>query len=78
MADTENGNNGNNGAKESIDVFQKIKEMVPSDANLSKIEFEGPDIIIYLKNQKALYADDSIVRNIAATIKKKIVIRSDP
>jgi phosphoribosyl-AMP cyclohydrolase len=27
LADTENGNNGNNGAKESIDVFQKIKEI---------------------------------------------------
>ena len=65
-------------SKEQLDqLFDKIKEMLPSEAEFVKAEFEGPDIVIYLKNAKAVYQDDAIVRGIASSIKKKLVIRSD-
>ena len=51
--------------------------MLPSEAGFVKAEFEGPDIVIYLKNAKAVYQDDAIVRGIASSIKKKLIIRSD-
>ncbi len=58
-------------------LFDKIKSMMPSEAEFIKAEFEGPDIVIYLKNAKAVYQDDMIVRSIASAVKKKLIIRSD-
>jgi hypothetical protein len=60
------------------EIFGKIKEMLPQDAGFTKAEFEGPDIVVYLKNLKAIYSDDTIVKNIAAAIKKKLIMRSTP
>ncbi len=59
------------------DLFEKIKSMIPQSAGFVKAEFEGPDIVVYLKNTKVLYEDDTVVRSIASSIKKKLVIRSE-
>lgn len=65
-------------AKEQLEqLFGRIEEMLPKEAEFVKAEFEGPDIVIYLKNARAVYQDDTIVRNIASSIKKKLIIRSD-
>jgi uncharacterized protein len=65
-------------AKESSDeLFKRIKEMLPSEAGFVKAEFEGPDIVVTLKNTKIIYSDENIVRNIASAIKKKLIIRSE-
>jgi hypothetical protein len=65
-------------AKEGAEsLFEKIKEMLPSEAGFVKAEFEGPDIIVYLKNSKIIYENETIIRGIASAIKKKIVVRSD-
>jgi uncharacterized protein len=59
------------------DLFDKIKSMMPSGAGYVKSEFEGPDIVIYLKNPKVLYEDENVIRSIATSIKKKLIIRSE-
>ena len=59
------------------EVFKTIEAMLPGEAGYVKSEFEGPDIVVYIKNPKVMYQDDSIVRNIAAHIKKKLIIRSE-
>lgn len=59
------------------ELFEKIKEMLPLDVGFVKAEFEGPDIVVYIKSPKELYKDENTVRNIAASIKKKLIIRSD-
>lgn len=65
-------------SKEQADeLFRRIETMLPPEADFIKAEFEGPDIVIYLKNTKALYRDDSVIRNIASSIKKKLIIRSE-
>ena len=58
------------------ETVSKIESMIPEEAGFEKVEFEGPDIVVYMKKPKVLYQDDTIIRNIAATIKKKIIIRS--
>jgi len=63
--------------EQAEELFDKIKSMIPSEANFVKAEFEGPDIVVYLKNPKVLYIDDNVVRGIASSIKKKLVIRSE-
>ena len=59
------------------ELFEKIKSMIPPSAGFIKAEFEGPDIVVYLKNAKVLYEDDGVVRSIASSIKKKLIIRSE-
>jgi len=58
-------------------IFNKIENMIPSSIGFIKAEFEGPDIVIYLKNAKSIYQDDTIIKTIAIEIKRKIIVRSD-
>ncbi len=67
----------NHKERDPDEIFDKIKSMVPAAAGYVKSEFEGPDIVIYLKSPKALYEDDSIIRGIASSIKKKLIIRCE-
>ncbi len=58
-------------------LFDKIREMLPAGAGFVKAEFEGPDIIVYLKSSRIVYEDEVIIRGIASSIKKKLIVRSD-
>jgi len=65
-------------AKErASELFKKIEEMLPKEAGFVKAEYEGPDIVVILKKISSIYSDESIIKNIAASIKKRIIIRSD-
>ncbi|MCL4389585.1 beta-CASP ribonuclease aCPSF1 [Candidatus Marsarchaeota archaeon] len=65
-------------SKEHFDeLFGKIAGMLPEEAGFVKAEFEGPDIVIYVKNVNAVYHDEMVVRSIASSIKKKLIIRGD-
>jgi KH/beta-lactamase-domain protein len=59
-------------------ISEKIQKIVPVDANISTIEFEGPEIAIYSKNPGVLVDDSGLISQIARTIRKRVVIRSDP
>lgn len=69
--------NENNKNEIQKSVFNKIEEMLPSSVGFIKAEFEGPDIVVYLKNAKSIYKDDTVIKDIAVEIKKKIIVRSD-
>ncbi len=59
------------------ELFGKIEELLPKDAGFVKADFEGPDIVVTVKNISAIYGDESVIRSIAGAIKKKLVVRSD-
>ncbi len=75
MEEKKNGNG--NEKKHNDEIFKKIESMLPAEANFVKAEFEGPDIVVYVKNPKRIYDDDFVIRNIASSIKKKLILRSD-
>lgn len=60
------------------EIEKKIHEIVPHDCQLVKIEAEGLDIVLYVKDIKAFYDNDSLIRRIASTIRKRILVKSDP
>ncbi len=70
-------NNKQSADNQQDEVFNKIKEMLPPEAGFVKAEFEGPDIAVYLKNPGAVYENENIIKNIAAAIKRKIILRGD-
>jgi KH/beta-lactamase-domain protein len=55
-----------------------IIEKIPSDIGITRIEFEGPRLAIYTQNPEGLMEQGHIVGDIANSIKKRIVVRSDP
>ena len=49
-----------------------------ADAEITKIEFEGPEIAIYVKNPKWILEGEEKVKELAKQLRKRIVVRSDP
>ncbi|MCQ5362896.1 MAG: beta-CASP ribonuclease aCPSF1 [Candidatus Methanomethylicia archaeon] len=66
----------------TFDTFAEIKKVVlreiPADARLTKVEFEGPNIVVYVQNPNLLIENSEPVKRIVHEIKKRIIIRADP
>ena len=60
------------------EIAKTLESILPGECRLAKVEFEGPDIAIYLKNISAFYEDENLIRKIAGTLRKRVIIRSDP
>ncbi|MCX6772900.1 MAG: beta-CASP ribonuclease aCPSF1 [Candidatus Micrarchaeota archaeon] len=60
------------------EIEKKLHELVPSECRMTKVEAEGLDIVIYLKDISAFYANDQLIRKIAGTLRKRILVKSDP
>jgi KH/beta-lactamase-domain protein len=50
---------------------------LPPNAQVSKVVFEGPFVVIYSLNPTALMENGDIVKSLAKSLRKRIVIRSD-
>ncbi len=57
------------------EIKQVIKEALPSVAMITKIDFEGPEVVIYTKNPKAL--SNGTITELAKVIRKRIIVRPD-
>lgn len=66
--------NNSNGMKE---LQESVLEVLPQDCGLTKLEVEGPQVVLYLKSILAFYNDSNLITRIAAKIRKKVVLRSD-
>ncbi|MCG3220130.1 MAG: beta-CASP ribonuclease aCPSF1 [Candidatus Heimdallarchaeota archaeon] len=65
--------------KEVLDrTIKEIHEELPKNSEISKIEFEGPEVAVYSRNPRVLVDDETIVKDLAKKLRKRIVIRSDP
>ncbi len=67
----------NSETKENKELLERVKGLIPQEAGVVDVEYEGPDIAVYVKNVARVYNDDSIIKSISATIKKRIIVRSD-
>ena len=59
-------------------ISRDIQEELPANSEITQIEFEGPEVAVYSKNPRVLVDDETIVKELAKKIRKRIVIRSDP
>jgi len=60
------------------EIREVIAQMVPPNAKITEIEFEGPELVIYTKNPEVLMKDGDLIRNLAKVLKKRISVRPDP
>jgi len=67
--------------QEELPIGQNIMPIVlksiPKEANVTKIDYEGPRIAIYTKTPRYLLENTTIISNLVNVIKKRIVIRTD-
>jgi KH/beta-lactamase-domain protein len=64
--------------REKLEISQYILQKVPREAEVTRIEYEGPMLAVYTKKPEILVDQSSIVAEIVGVIRKRIVIRPDP
>ncbi len=64
--------------KDKIEISHYILEHVPIEAEVTRVEYEGPMLSIYAKKPEILVDQTSVVAEIVGVIRKRIVVRSDP
>jgi hypothetical protein len=64
--------------KSEAEISQTILDHVPKEAEITRIEFEGPALAVYTKRPEILVEQSYIVAEIVNLIRKRIVVRSDP
>ncbi|MBD3192813.1 MAG: beta-CASP ribonuclease aCPSF1 [Candidatus Heimdallarchaeota archaeon] len=66
----------------SLETLNEIKEQIlektPPSAEITQIEFEGPEVAVYSRNPQILVDNGELVKSLAKDLRKRIVIRSDP
>ncbi|MBX5321805.1 MAG: beta-CASP ribonuclease aCPSF1 [Candidatus Bathyarchaeota archaeon] len=67
-----------NSEREKIEISQYVLEHVPKEAEVTRVEYEGPMLAIYAKKPELLVEQSSIIADIVNVIRKRIVVRSDP
>ncbi len=65
------------GEEYNKELLEKVKGLIPADAGQSSVEFEGPDVAVYVDNISAIYRDEGIIKNISAAVKKRLIVRSN-
>ena len=61
----------------SARIRETIVEHMPKDAEITRIEFEGPRLAIYVRNVNLLSEQNYVVTEIVNLLHKRIVVRSD-
>ncbi|MSV26690.1 MAG: beta-CASP ribonuclease aCPSF1 [Nitrosarchaeum sp.] len=61
----------------SQNIMATILQSIPKEANLTKIEYEGPRIALYTKTPRYLMENNETISNLVNIIKKRIVVRTD-
>lgn len=64
--------------KSKVEISQVILQRIPKKAEVTRIEFEGPALAVYTKRPEVIMEQSSIIADIVGSIRKRIVIRSDP
>ena len=66
------------GHSASQNIMATILMNLPSDSGVTKIEYEGPYIGLYTRTPEFLLENQPLVSQLVNSIKKRIVIRTDP
>ncbi len=59
-------------------IRETIATHMPREAEITRIEFEGPRLARYVKNVTLLLEQSYVVTDIVNLLHKRIVIRADP
>ena len=61
----------------SQNIMVTILKSIPKEANVTRIDYEGPRIALYTKTPKFLLENNTLIASLVNEIKKRIVVRTD-
>jgi len=61
----------------SQSIMATILKSIPKEANVTRIDYEGPRIALYTKTPKFLMENNTLIASLVNEIKKRIVVRTD-
>jgi KH/beta-lactamase-domain protein len=61
----------------NINLMGTILNNIPAEAQISRIEYEGPRIALYTRNPAYLQKNGFVISEIVNTLKKRVVIRTE-
>jgi len=64
--------------KDKVEISHYILEHLPIEAEVTRIQYEGPMLSVYAKKPEILVDQSSVIAEIVGVIRKRIVIRPDP
>src|SRR4030042_5009334 len=60
------------------EIRGKIRSSIPASVDISEVEFEGALLVIYTKTPDKFANNKDLVKNMAKSLQKRIVVRPDP
>lgn len=60
------------------DAQEVVKKVLPSNVEVTRIEVEGPLVVIYTKNIDVFAERNDLIRQIAQGLRRRIAVRPDP
>ncbi|MCU0853034.1 MAG: beta-CASP ribonuclease aCPSF1, partial [Thermoplasmata archaeon] len=60
------------------DAREAVKKTIPSNIEVTDVDFEGPVIVIYTKNLEEFAHNNDLVRQLAQSLRRRVAIRPDP
>ena len=61
----------------SQNIMVTVLKSIPKEANVTRIDYEGPRIALYTKTPKFLMENNTLIASLVNEIKKRIVVRTD-
>ena len=61
----------------TISILKEFEKKLPSDAQITEVNFEGSEIVIYTKNRQFFTESEDIIRAIVKELKKRVEVRPD-
>lgn len=65
------------GSQPSLNTISTILQNLPPEAEVARIEFEGPRIALYTRKPRFLYENNFIIADMVNTVKKRVVVRTE-
>lgn len=59
------------------DIEEKIVKIMPPEAKVTRIEFEGPHVIVYSLNPGYIMSNSDLIKTLAKELKKHIIVKGD-
>jgi len=59
------------------DIKAIADKILPEKTQITKIEMEGPEVVVYTRNPQAFFEEENYVAKLAFEMKKRINIRAD-
>ncbi len=59
-------------------LSSELIKMLPKEADITRIEYEGPTLAIYTRNPIIFYEQPSLISILASKFKRRMIIRSEP